>query len=492
PWGSISASWVMAIPVLDILAISFMRPSAPQAGFGILLIFPVIWMASSFGKLGAWLGPTIAIVPLWSVALASDNRFNPNQLAPLLSIPIVLIFTSASTYLANSRVNAQRILLRSQTNMLEAALERTRVQESLITEALDAIDLSVISLSPQGRVITANKATHRMSAEFGFAIDGAFTGMPVYRSDRTTPVQQRDLPHARALRGEPVQSETVWLGHPGDKRVALDISARRIRDTHGKVQSVVMVSRDVTGEADAIQARDDLVTSVSHELRTPLTSILGYLDLVLEDETLAPRTREMLDIALKNGDRLLSLVADFLTARDRGASGGMKISLSECDFAEIVGESIQSVRPVAIERIIAVGLEPSPNVPLVADPFRLRQVVDNLLSNAIKYNTVGGRVTALITTTELSDGRPAVELKVVDTGRGMTPQEQTRLFEKFYRAESVRGSTIHGTGLGLSITREIVKLHHGTITVESEPTQGTTVTVTLPLDASLNETKVRS
>jgi two-component system phosphate regulon sensor histidine kinase PhoR len=112
---------------------------------------------------------------------------------------------------------------------------------------------------------------------------------------------------------------------------------------------------------------------------------------------------------------------------------------------------------------------------LEADAFRLRQVVDNLLSNAVKYNVHSGRIAVTLQATDAS-----IELRVTDTGRGMTADEQERLFERFYRADSVRGSSMHGTGLGLSISRDIMRKHGGDLWLESVPGRGTAAIATLP------------
>jgi signal transduction histidine kinase len=241
----------------------------------------------------------------------------------------------------------------------------------------------------------------------------------------------------------------------------------------------VVAAHDITAETRAVQDRDDLVTSMSHELRTPLSSILGYVDLTLEDPTLSTKSRKMLEIAVTNTERIMALLGDLLAARSSGRSSAMVIRPTGCDLAQIVRESMDAVRVLASDRMVTMSLESPEQLAAVVDPFRVRQVVDNLLSNAIKYNELGGRVQIRLAVS----GTPwdGVRLTVADRGRGMTPEEQKGLFERFYRAESVRGTTIHGTGLGLSICRQIVELHHGEIGIESESGKGTAVTVRLPL-----------
>jgi signal transduction histidine kinase len=182
----------------------------------------------------------------------------------------------------------------------------------------------------------------------------------------------------------------------------------------------------------------------------------------------------MLEVASKNSDRLLALVADLLTA----AAGGehqIEIVVGPCDLSVIVTDAIESLRPLAAERNIGFILGTLPRIRLQADAFRLRQVIDNLFSNAIKYNNQFGTIT--VTVDESASG---VELRITDTGRGMTPGEQVNLFDRFYRADSVRGSSIHGTGLGLNISRDILRRHGGDLRLESVSGQGTTAIALLP------------
>jgi two-component system phosphate regulon sensor histidine kinase PhoR len=120
-----------------------------------------------------------------------------------------------------------------------------------------------------------------------------------------------------------------------------------------------------------------------------------------------------------------------------------------------------------------------PETRIVADAFRLRQVIDNVFSNAIKYNVQSGSVRVSLAET---DG--GIEVRVADTGRGMSEDEQGNLFDRFYRADSVRGSSVHGTGLGLNISREIMREHGGDLRLESIKGKGTTAIATLPVSRS--------
>jgi len=482
PWLSLPLPWQMVVPLLDIVALGMLRLAVPESGFGVLMIFPVIWLATSFGRLGSVAGPVLASGMLLTQAVLIEiDVWVPNgttSTTSAASLSVSLAFVAGVTHTTARRVESQRVLLRRQTTMLEKALGRARIQETTLREAFDAVEFAVISLDPDGATTASNRAARALLHLLDLPENTPWHRFPLYRSDKITPLRPAEFPHVRVLAGETVEGETYWIGHRTGTRFTIDVSARLLHDVNGEVDRVVIVLRDISAEVRAIADRDDLVTSMSHELRTPLSSILGYVDLALESDGLPDETREMLDIAMTNTQRLNSLVSDLLAARSSSPANAISLNPARCDVSVMVRESIDTIRPMAGERLIAIHLDLAEHVEAVVDAFRLRQVVDNLLSNAIKYNRSGGRISVVVA--RLPDDPPTVQIRVADTGRGMTLEEQKGLFERFYRAESVRGSTVHGTGLGLSISREIVVLHRGTIEVDSEPGRGTEVVVTVP------------
>ena len=473
PWRLVPKGWIALLPVLDIVAIVLIREAQPLLGATFLLVFPVIWMATHFGFRGAVGSVLIAAVLLWGGA-ALRNSIVPAEEIPRLAImPIVLAFVATATYITTRRARAQSVLLTQQAGLFEVALQRSRRQERLQVEIFDAIDFGVVSTEGSGAVVLQNRAQKEMMHRFGVQ-EGTLLPAVVHREDRETPYADSERPFTRALAGETVDRVTVWVGEPGSTQAALLVSARPLQDDAGRFDGAVLVSRDVTAELRAIQARDDLVASVSHELRTPLTSVLGYLELALDDERVEDGTRRMLTVASKNADRLLALVADLLTAAG-DSQHALLLAFAPCSLADVVAESVESARPLAAERDIVIEVDELVAVETEADAFRLRQVVDNLLSNAIKYNVRSGRIRVAVRASA-----DEVQLRVTDTGQGMSDDEQRNLFDRFYRADSVRGSSVHGTGLGLSISRDIMRQHGGDLRLESASGVGTTAIATLP------------
>jgi signal transduction histidine kinase len=475
PWNRVSPGLLAIVPALDIVAVAVMRIAIPEGGLGLLWIFPVMWLAAGFGvagMCGGVIGSCAAFV--YCIAVARPDQ--AISVYTVLLLPMVLLAVSATSYLTARRTAAQRTLLSKQAQMLSRLLERTRRQEQEVTEILDAVDFGVIRISRDGGIAVTNEAHGHLQR----AIAATDAEDAAYRDDGVTPLPVEELPLERALRGEAFDDQLVWFGPPDGDRRALSVTARRLMDTLGGDAGAVLISRDVTAEATALRARDDLVASVTHELRTPLTSILGYLDLAIDDPRIPEQSRGNLEIAERNAERLLGIVGDMLAA-SQAARGSAEFSVvpADIDVADVVRASVESLLPRAAERAVLIdtsGLEPSY---ARADAMRLRQVIDNLVSNAIKYNRDGGTVSLGSTA---DDG--SVWILVRDTGLGITKEEQSGLFQRFYRGDSVRATGLKGTGLGLAISRDIVRAHGGDITVRSTPGVGSTFIVRLPAGSS--------
>ncbi|MBX0300962.1 PAS domain-containing protein [Cryobacterium sp. 1639] len=484
PWRRFPKAYIVVLPLLDILGLTIARIAEPNLGVSFLLVFPVIWMSTHFGQAGATGSVVFAALLLWAGLPArfltdplNASGYATSQ-APLLAVvTIMLAFVASVTYTSTRRGEAQRVLLTQQAGLFETALQRSRRQEQTLDEIFNTVDFGVVGYDRDGKINFMNRAQRMLLSRFGVS-DGIGLANIVYRDDGVTPFTGPDRPYHRALRGETVDRVTVWIGSPDQQQAAVLVSARPIRDHTGRYDGGVLVTRDVTAEVRAVQARDDLVASVSHELRTPLTSILGYLELALDDDTVDPDTRRMLEIASKNSDRLLEIVSGLLTAAS-ASNEGLALALESCDMAAILTEAVESAEPLASQRNIRFDLGTLPETRVVADVFRLRQVIDNLLSNAIKYNVDNGKVSV-----SLQNADCGLEVRVTDTGRGMSEDEQGNLFDRFYRADSVRGSSVHGTGLGLNISREIMREHGGDLRLESIKGKGTTAIATLPVGIS--------
>jgi signal transduction histidine kinase len=225
--------------------------------------------------------------------------------------------------------------------------------------------------------------------------------------------------------------------------------------------------------------KDEFVSLVSHDLRTPLTSIVGYVDLILDDPAISDEHRQYLAIVARNTDRLHRLVDDLLFAA-RLQAGRLELDLGDVDLVEVARHTVETLRPRAEAADVDLTLELDADLDgalaVLGEASRLGQLLDNLLSNAVKFTPGGGRVGVRISRRE-----DRALVAVSDSGIGIPSSERDRLFERFYRSSTVSARQIEGTGLGLYITKAIVEAHRGRITVESQEGEGTTFCVELPL-----------
>lgn len=473
PWAKLPHNAIAAVPLLDIGAIMLIREGEPAVAASLLFVFPIFWLASHFTLRIAVLGPVLSTLLLWASVWWHGQELSVGNIPSILVLPIAFGFLAAAAYQSANRAAAHRVLLRQQARLLEGAVNHARRQQATLDEIINAVTFGVVGYDERGNVILVNQAHRALMEPFG-ELNDALVQERIYLPDRVTPVPESRRPYRRAMRGEVFDNEIVWQGRPGERRVALAVSARQLLDDDGESQGCIVITRDVTPELSAVEARDDFVASVSHELRTPLTSVLGYLDLVMDRPDLDEESRRLVGVALDNSERLLQIVSDLLVTVSADTHRFV-MHFAPCEVTDIAAQSIEAARVAASARGVSLDVRTSGDVVVMGDAFRLRQVMDNLVSNAIKYNNDGGSVVVTVT-----DVGPRVRVTVRDTGRGMRQDEQERLFERFYRADSVRQTSIHGTGLGLSIAREIIQEHGGSIAVESERGVGTTFTVTLP------------
>jgi PAS domain S-box-containing protein len=281
--------------------------------------------------------------------------------------------------------------------------------------------------------------------------------------------------------------EQLVLGHPLEEvvpgwqtgTVPLEIEGRELWLSVSSVATedgTVYAFRDLTNERALEMMRQDLVATVSHELRTPLAAIYGAAltlrrdDIELEDQL----ESKLLEVIAEESERLSEIVNDLLLASQLD-TGKLQANVEACDPREIAAVELEAARlhvPDSIElRLAAPEVLPA----VSADPGQLRQVLSNLIDNAIKYSPSGGAVTVA-----LEPRDRFVRFSVSDDGLGIPRDEQSRIFEKFYRLDPDMAQGIGGTGLGLYICRELVRRVDGRIWVESDGSSGSTFVVEIP------------
>lgn len=475
PWDSIPRFWASSVPFANIVGILILREAVPEAGIGLLVVLPVIWIARNFTIPVVPIAVAGTIIVMWVTRLLRPVPINAADFVTFVVVPVLTAFVAGAVYLGSARGRAQAALLRQHSSMVEQALEKASRQEKLLMEVLNAVEFGVIAFNREGVVTFVNRTQRRNLSDFGTPPD-AVVHPVVYEADGVTPYTEEDRPLARALSGQAFDNLIVWVGEPGERRVAHSVSCRILHDRDGEYDGGVIVLADITKELEAVRARDDLVGSVSHELRSPLTSILGYLDLARDDDNMSDDTRRMIEVAYSNSERLLVIVTDLLRAAS-DADKQLAMSFVACDVAQIARESVEAHQVMADEREVELAVEGEAVAWATADPMRMRQVIDNLITNAIKYNREWGSVTVTV-----GVDADHVSVEVRDTGQGIPDADLPRIFDRFYRTNSAKVSTTVGTGLGLSITREIIHRHGGELTVSSELGIGTTFRLSVPTE----------
>ena len=249
------------------------------------------------------------------------------------------------------------------------------------------------------------------------------------------------------------------------------VRERLARAESEQAQRLLEAQNERLLEADRM--KDEFVALISHDLRTPLTSIMGYVELSL-DEQLDPDTRSYLEVVQRSSFRLLRLVDDLLFVA-RLQSGRLELAPAPLDLSEVARQAAEEARGRADAKDLHLVVETNGAVPIDADRGRVFQLLDNLVSNAIKFTPDGGTVEI-----KVSRDDDAV-LEVCDTGIGFTRGEATRVFDRFYRTDSAVLRQVPGTGLGLYIAAAITEAHGGRISAYPRNGGGAVFRVELPL-----------
>lgn len=378
--------------------------------------------------------------------------------------------------------------LRAAMTALAAQYQAADRAQSEIRAILDASSEAIALLAPDGAFLTVNRCfcdmfgvaanqvlgqrLAEMRAEVLWVFDNAeelYPRMQHALQDTQTIFRERVVQRKPQQRELAIFSAPVWTAN----QVYL-----------GRLY----VFRDITHERAVERMKSEFVAMVSHELRTPLTSIKGYVDMLLDGDAgpLNAGHEELLRVVKTNADRLLLLINDLLDM-SRIEAGKLLLHRAPLDVRPLIRQVAATLRPQLDAKHHRLNLDlpetpPDGAAPLIfGDAARVHQILTNLLSNAIKYTPQHGTITI-----RLFEEPPWLRIAVQDTGIGLTPEEQERIFERFYRARNRTTHEAGGTGLGLAITRSLVELHQGRITIESEPGKGSTFLVSFPLLTSQN------
>lgn len=344
------------------------------------------------------------------------------------------------------RLRQQRETIRNQMDELSRRMREFSAMTENMSEGFLLVDL-------RGHVLTENH-----SASMLLPTD----------ADNIAKCSQRELCQAaqQALTGQRCER----LLQQGER--TLSVIASPVLES-GQVTGAVVLTLDVTEREQREKLRREFSANVSHELKTPLTSISGFAELMSQGLVPPDKVREFSFDIQKECTRLTNLVEDIIDL-SRLEEGGGDMTWEDIDLYTLCDDVLQSLEPVAKRQAVTLRLA-GESLQVRGVYQVLREMIYNLCDNAIKYNRSGGSVTV---TVARSAGRASVA--VADTGIGIPYEDQSRVFERFYRVDKSHSRAIGGTGLGLSIVKHAAALHGAEIKLQSQPEDGTVITVLFP------------
>ena len=367
-----------------------------------------------------------------------------------------------------------------QALLFEAAPVDVEEGERRAVEALRHTSSLITLFDAEGRAVFSNPAAFAAYGEAELGLGDRFTdeahGPQILKAVLAGEVLA-ELSRVRTCKGE------RWH----------HLDARTVVDPVTGVTGVLLSERDVTAQieaeerADTAEAKERFLANMSHELRTPLNSVIGFAGL-LKGADLAPEQSRYVDHISTAGEALLTVVNDLIELSELDV-GEVRLDEAAFDPVVVVRHAVDDFERAAEAKGLTLDVEICRDAPVevIGDATRLGRVLRHYLSNAVKFTERGG-VRVALSTARSKDGA-ALEIAVVDTGPGVAPRDQARLFRRFSQADPMARRTVGGGGLGLAVSRELMALMGGEAGVESEPGEGARfwLRVTLPLAEGAGE-----
>lgn len=345
-----------------------------------------------------------------------------------------------------------------QRRQIDRQMDELRRRSEEFEQITGSMNEGLVLLDEAGVILSINPAARRL-------LDAAekCVGQDLLTVDR-------DVALSDALRQAAEQGHSEFRGQRNGREYQFDVT--RIQ-SEGRMAGTVLLVFDVTERAFAERNRREFTANVSHELKTPLQGIIGSAELLENGLVKQEDVPRFIGHIRSEAQRLVTLIGDII--RLSQLDEGEPMPAEPVELLALAREAAESLQSAAAARNVTVTVEGEP-VALTGVRRLLYEIVFNLCDNAIKYNTDGGRVQVTVT-----KENETAAVTVRDTGIGIPPDQQDRVFERFYRVDKSHSKASGGTGLGLSIVKHAVQYHHGAIHLQSEVGKGTEIRVTFPL-----------
>jgi PAS domain S-box-containing protein len=361
--------------------------------------------------------------------------------------------------------------------------------ESLLSAIVDSSDDAIVSKNLHGIVTSWNKGAERIFGYTAAEIVGSSVTIlfPPELHDQEPQIL------ARLQRGERVDHFETQRVRKDGTRVDVSLTISPVRNAEGTIIGASKIARDITAQrrsAEEVKAavieaekqsrmKDEFLATLSHELRTPLQSILGWSQMLLTGSCEEDEVKQAIEVIDRNARAQNRIIEDLLDM-SRILSGKVRLDVQRLELAPLIEAALESVKPAGEAKNIRLQaiLDPLAQ-PVAGDPNRLQQIFWNLLSNAIKFTPSGGQVQIL-----LERMNSHLEVSIIDTGAGISPEFLPYVFERFRQADASSTRRHGGLGLGLAIVKHLVELHGGSVRAKSPGAdKGTTFTILFPVAA---------
>lgn len=345
-----------------------------------------------------------------------------------------------------------------QRRQIDRQMDELRRRSEEFEQITGSMSEGLVLLDEAGVILSINPAARRL-------LDAAenCVGQDLLTVDR-------DVALSDALRQAAEQGHSEFRGQRNGREYQFDVT--RIQ-SEGRTAGTVLLVFDVTERAFAERNRREFTANVSHELKTPLQGIIGSAELLENNLVKQEDVPRFIGHIRSEAQRLVTLIGDII--RLSQLDEGEPMPAEPVELLALAREAAESLQSAAADRNVTITVEGEP-VELTGVRRLLYEIVFNLCDNAIKYNTDGGRVQVTVT-----KANETAAVTVRDTGIGIPPDQQDRVFERFYRVDKSHSKASGGTGLGLSIVKHAVQYHHGAIHLQSEVGKGTEIRVTFPV-----------